>query len=98
MLGYRDLKQFLRSYGVILLACIIGFIVRTSKFNEFTVEQHITITWISLILIIFFWEALRLTNYWLNKIYPFERNITWRIVLQLICGALIGVFIRFLVY
>jgi two-component system LytT family sensor kinase len=98
MLGYRDLKQFLRSYGVILVACIVGFVVRTSKFNEFTVEQHITITWVSLILIIFFWESLRLTNHWLNKIYPFERNITGRIVLQLVFGALIGIFIRFLVY
>jgi sensor histidine kinase YesM len=98
MLGYRNLNQFLRTYLIIVVACVVGFIVRLSKFDEFTTEQQITVTWVSLILIIVFWESLRLTNYWLNKIYPFERNISSRIILQLLCGAFIGITIRFVVY
>jgi hypothetical protein len=98
MLGYRNLKHFLRTYVVILIACVVGFVVRLLKFDEFTVDQHITITWISLILIIVFWESLRLVNYWLDKVFPFERNITGRIILQLVCGAIIGLTIRFIIY
>ena len=98
MLGYTTLKQFLRTYLIILVACAVGFIVRLSKFDEFTSDQHIIITWFSLILIIVFWESLRLINFYLNKVYPFERNITGRIVIQLICGAIIGATIRFIVY
>jgi two-component system LytT family sensor kinase len=98
MLGYKSHKQFLRSYGIIIAVCTIGFIVRLSKFNEFSSHAHVMITAISLVLIIFFWEALRFVNNLLNRIYPFERNITARIAIQLVCGAVIGVFIRFLVY
>lgn len=98
MLGYRNLRQFLKTYAVILIFCVVGFVVRLSKFDEFTTDQHITITWFSLILIIVFWEALRLVNYYLNRFYPFERNITGRIILQLLCGAAIGLTIRFIVY
>ena len=44
------------------------------------------------------WESLRLINRKLNEVYPFERSISGRIVLQLSLGALVGIFIRFLIY
>lgn len=98
MLGYRNVKQFLKTYTAILVFCAVGFVVRLSKFDEFTTDQHIIITWFTLVLIIVFWEALRLVNHYLNRFYPFERNITGRIILQLLCGAAIGLTIRFIVY
>jgi hypothetical protein len=98
MLGYRDLKHFLRTYVIIFIACFLGFVVRLSKFEEFTTDQHIAITWVSLIMIIIFWESLRLVNYWLDKVYPFERNITGRIIVQLVFGAIIGILVRYIVY
>lgn len=98
MLGYKTLRQFLGSYAVILLAVTIGFFVRLSKYEEFGVDAHITITIASVFLAIVFWESLRLVNFWLNKIFPFERNITARIVIQLFLGVLIGVTIRAMVY
>jgi hypothetical protein len=45
-----------------------------------------------------FWESLRHVNIGLNKVYPFERHLTGRILLQLMIGAVIGLVIRFLVY
>jgi hypothetical protein len=98
MLGYKNGKQFLRTYAIIVGVCVLGFIVRLSKFNEFSSHAHVMITALSLVLIIFFWESLRFVNNLLNRIYPFERNITARIAIQLVCGAVIGITIRFFVY
>jgi two-component system, LytTR family, sensor kinase len=98
MLGYKSINHFLRTYAIILAATITGFFVRLVKFNEFTTDAHITLFVLSVILATTFWESLRLVNNWLNKVYPFERNLTGRIVIQLVLGSAIGVTIRFLVY
>ncbi|HEY0744167.1 MAG TPA: histidine kinase [Chryseosolibacter sp.] len=98
MLGYKSINHFLRTYGIILTAAIVGFLVRLSKFDEFTTDAHVGIFILSLIIATSFWESLRLVNLWLNKVYPFERNLTGRIIIQLAIGSLIGLSIRFLVY
>jgi two-component system, LytTR family, sensor kinase len=98
MLGYKSLKQFLRTYAIILLAVLVAFFVRMAKYEEFGFDAHVRITWVSVILITLFWECLRLLNYWLNRVFPFERNITTRIFMQLVMGVMIGLGIRALVY
>jgi two-component system, LytTR family, sensor kinase len=98
MLGYKSTGRFLRTYAVILLLCLVAFLVRTVRFDEFTAEQHFNITVSSLIMLIVCWEALRGVNVFLNKVYPFDRNLTGRIVIQLFCGALIGLTVRFVIY
>lgn len=98
MLGYKSLKQFLRTYIIVLAAVIIGFLVRLAKYEEFGLQHHVDITWLSIILISIFWEGLRLTNYWLNKVFPFERDITGRIFIQLFIGVLIGLTVRTMIY
>jgi two-component system, LytTR family, sensor kinase len=98
MLGYKSNRNFLKTYAFILLLCFGGFLVRSSKFDEFTVSEHITVTWISLIMLIVFWETLRAINHLLNKRYPFEKHLTARITLQIICGVMVGFLIRFIVY
>lgn len=97
-LGYKSLKQFLRTYIVILAAVITGFFVRLAKYEEFGFEYHVHLTWFSAVLISVFWEGLRFTNYRLNKIFPFERNITGRIFIQLFIGVVIGLLVRTIIY
>jgi two-component system, LytTR family, sensor kinase len=98
MLGYKDLKHFLRTYAIILGVAVVGFIVRTTKFHQFTPEGHVQIFVFSLIVGITFWECLRGVNVWLNKVYPFEKDLTGRIVIQLLIGSAIGLILRFIIY
>ncbi|HEY0656712.1 MAG TPA: histidine kinase [Chryseosolibacter sp.] len=98
MLGYKDLTQFLRTYAIILGVAVVGFFVRMTKFDQFTPLGHVQIFFISLGVGIVFWESLRAVNLWLNRVYPFEKNITGRIVLQLVIGSIIGLTLRFVIY
>jgi two-component system LytT family sensor kinase len=98
MFGYKSLKQFLITYLAILGGGILSFIVRLAKFKEFGLELQVTIFFVSLGLATVFWESLRLTNNYLNKIYPFEKGITARILIQLLIGGVIGILIRFFIY
>lgn len=98
MLGYKDLNHFLRSYAIIFGVAILGFFVRLVKFSDFTVEAQVNIFLFSVALATVFWESLRFVNYKLNQVYPFERNLTKRIIVQLVIGSLIGLTVRALVY
>lgn len=98
MLGYKSLDQFLRTYAIILLAAIVAFLVRLAKFNEFGVEIQFHLLIFSIVLGSTFWETLRLINKWLNNVYPFERNLTGRIILQLVIGSIVGILIRAIIY
>lgn len=98
MLGYKSFRSLAYAYAGIFATVFIAFIVRLIKFDEFTSSQHINITLVSLIPITVGWESLRLINLWLNKSHPFEHNLSLRITLQLIIGAVVGLTIRFFIY
>jgi hypothetical protein len=98
MLGYKNYRELLRTIGIVLGFCTIGFFVRLVRFDQFTLEQQVNIFFISVVLMFIFWESLRLTHFWLNKIYPFEKNVTGRIILQMVLGTLIGLIIRLVIY
>jgi two-component system, LytTR family, sensor kinase len=98
MLGYKSTRQFLITYAMITVGTIVAFLLRLVKFDQFTLDFHIRITLVSFFLIVIFWELLRGVNTWLNKSYPFEKNLTGRIILQLGIGAAIGLIIRFIIY
>jgi two-component system, LytTR family, sensor kinase len=98
VLAYRNITDIFRVYAGILVVSVIGFIVRLAKFDEFGWDMQVTMFFVSIVLIAFTWESLRVVNNLLNKLYPFEKNITGRIVIQIACGAVIGLFIRYLLY
>lgn len=98
MLGYKSTAHFLRTYAIILFLVVVAFLVRAVRFDEFSTAQHVGITISSLVLLSVCWETLRGINSFLNKVYPFDRNLTGRIVIQLFCGALVGAGVRFLIY
>ncbi len=98
ILGYKSIRNLLMAYGFLLLFDIGAFLVRLSKWNFFTMEFQVSMLITSTILIIVFWELLRVVNLILDKKYPFERNIPGRMLIQLALGMIIGVSIRTLVY
>jgi len=98
MLGYKHIRHTLVVYAIILGVAIMGFFVRLYKFEEWGLYVHAEVFFISLILMTVLWESLRLTNRWLDAVYPFERNLTTRIVLQLVLGAVIGFIVRLVIY
>lgn len=98
ILGYRDKKSFWLTYGIILSFGIISFIVRLAKFNIYPIDFQITIFLVSMLVVTVFWESLRFINRTLNILLPFEKGITKRIIVQLVCGAIVGLLIRVLIY
>jgi len=98
MLRYQSKKQFLLSYGALFGMTIVAFMVRLGKFHYFSLKTSIIVQLVSMVLVIVLWETLRLINFKLDKVYPYDRNITVRMGLQLFLGALVGTGIRLLLY
>lgn len=98
MLGYKNFNQFLRTYAIIFAAAIIAFFVRIEKFGDFSMETNIFLFFFTIFIASVFWETLRAVHYQLNKYYPFERNLTGRITIQLVIGTAIGVMLRSVIY
>src|SRR5687768_16238556 len=98
MLGYKSLRQFLITYAAMFGFAIFAFFVRLAKFDEFTLDLHIKLFATSVVLIIAFWEALRVINFCLDKVYPFETNIPGRISVQVVLGGVVGLIIRGIIY
>jgi hypothetical protein len=99
MLGYKSNKNFLLTYGLIFFLAIVGFVVRYFKvYNGMNFNLQVVILFVSIAAMSFSWESLRGVNIWLNKVFPFERNITGRILIQLSIGAAIGLTLRFLIF
>lgn len=98
MLGYKNANHFLRTYGVIMIAAIIAFFVRLPMFRTFSTKTNVLIFFFTIFIATVFWESLRLIHYWLNRAYPFERNLTGRIVIQLVLGTMVGILVRVMIY
>jgi two-component system, LytTR family, sensor kinase len=96
--SYKNRKQFLKTYGIILALAIVAFLVRTVKFDQFSLRFHIGLFFVSFAMITFMWEVLRLINRKLDSLFPFERSISGRITLQLLIGGLFGVVVRYFIY
>lgn len=99
MIGsYKNRKQFQLTYGIILGLTVISFVVRTVKFDQFSLRFHIGLFFVSFIMTTVMWEVLRYINRSLNVSFPFEKNISARITLQLFIGAVFGLVFRSFIY
>jgi len=68
------------------------------KFDEFGLKLQLYILLNTLIFVPLSWEALRFVNHYLDKAFPFERNISVRIVIQILIGGVIGLLVRFIIF
>jgi hypothetical protein len=88
---YKSRQQSLKTYGIILVMAFIAFLVRVTKFDQFSIAFHIGLFVVSIVMIAFMWEALRYINRRLDETFPFEKH-KWPDHLQLILGAITGFF------
>jgi len=91
-------KRLLITYSAVLLITILGVVARLYWMTEWTTHQHVMVTIFSFILISFVFEAHIFLNYLLNKLYPYERNIFVRIVLQVAISIAIMKTIHFFIF
>jgi two-component system LytT family sensor kinase len=96
--GYKTKRQFFNTYGIILVGSFVAFLVRLAKFDQFSYAFHVKLFFASIAFISILWESLRFIDNRLDKYYPFEKNISGRIALQLALGACVGITFRFLIY
>lgn len=97
LIRYEKPRTFYLTYGTILLFVLLGYIVRSAKY-EFGPELQIRLSIVSIGLIVVFWESLRIINNYLNRVMPFERGTASRVIVQLLSGALVGLLIRYFIY
>jgi two-component system, LytTR family, sensor kinase len=93
----RKARDLLKTYAIIFGTATVAYFVRlfSGQFDDyFNLVLYVT----SLILIAFSWEAFRWVNNKLDEVFPFERNITARIALQISIGIVLSIAVRFLIY
>lgn len=97
VLRYDRRRNFLITYGTIALFVVLGYVIRSAKY-EFGAGLQLKLSYVSLVLITFFWESLRIVNNVLNRVMPFERGPASRVLIQLLLGAIVGLVIRYFIY
>jgi hypothetical protein len=96
-IGRQNMKRVLRTLAVIFLIAVMGYVVRALS-GQFEPQLNLYIGVTSFFALLLSWESLQFANRWLNRVYPFEKNIVGRIVIQLVIGAGIAVTIRLMIF
>jgi two-component system LytT family sensor kinase len=91
------MRRFATTIGITFLIALVTYWVRALS-GQFDPELNRIFFIFSFFLILANWELLRLVDRVLNRVYPYERSIIGRVAIQFAAGALLAVFIRFLVY
>lgn len=77
----------------ILILAVLGFVVRfTFFYQEFTLLQHVTAFFISILVITFLWTVLNSYHRWLNRRLPYEKDLLPPRLVVEIGGGLIFAF------
>ena len=85
------------TYSIIIGLAVTTYIIRWLS-GQFSFELNNILFVSSLVLLSVTWEALRGVNIYLDKIFPFERNIAARIAIQISIGVVLALLIRFVIY
>jgi len=90
-------RRIIRTYIIILSGTFMGLLVRMAS-GKFSLEFNIILFFVSFFMISLTWEFLNFVNNRLNKVLPFERNISQRILVQLSIGAVFALIVRYGIY
>lgn len=93
----EHVRKIIRTYIIITSGASIGFLARWLS-GKFSLEFNVILFFVSFLMISITWEFLNFVNNRLNKVFPFERNITQRILLQLSIGAVFALTMRYGIY
>ncbi|HCZ35904.1 MAG TPA: histidine kinase [Cytophagales bacterium] len=87
-----------RTYGIILGLCVLGFLVRLAVVDLFSFEFQFKVFLVSIPIVFLSWEILRGISLFLDRVYPYGRNVAMRIIIQLALGTVFGLISRILIY
>lgn len=87
-------KKYRLRLGLALLFTLIGSVLRASNFVGFRIYDHWIWGIVSFVLVLVLWEAFERIHFYLNKKYPFSRNVMVRIALQTLCNWVVLVLPR----
>lgn len=91
----KNLLRFILTIAGAAVLAIIGLVIRLWLLPGVPAANQIGMTISSFVYALLIWEGNRLINLYLNKILPFEKNVTLRLITQLLVAALYMVIIRF---
>jgi two-component system LytT family sensor kinase len=97
-LKYRNWNTLVRTYGIILGLCVLGFLVRLAVVDLFSFEFQFKVFLVSIPIVFLSWEILRGISLFLDRVYPYGRNVAMRIIIQLALGTVFGLISRILIY
>ncbi|MCW5910091.1 MAG: histidine kinase [Cyclobacteriaceae bacterium] len=98
LLGYRSWRTLGRAYAIIVGVCLLGFAVRVLAVDKFSVAFQFNLFLLTILVSVIGWEFLRNVNSLLDRAYPYSRNVTIRIILQLSLGTVYGIVTRIIIY
>jgi two-component system, LytTR family, sensor kinase len=97
-LGYKNWNALGRTYTILMGLCVLGFLVRLAVVDLFSVEFQFKVFLVSIPIVFFSWEILRGISLFLDRVYPYRRNVAMRIIIQLALGTVFGLISRILIY
>jgi sensor histidine kinase YesM len=90
-------QRIIRTYIIITSGATMGLLVRWAS-GKFTFEFNVILFFVSFLMISITWEFLNFVNNRLDKVLPFEKSISTRILLQLSIGAVFALVVRYGIY
>jgi two-component system LytT family sensor kinase len=92
----REKRRLLRTYSILLFIVVLGFIVRLYLLPELSLFLHLMMALTSVVLLTFLWESFYGINKLLNRLLPYERSMSVRIVVQMLLGIAVAMLVRLL--
>lgn len=92
-----NFKRIKLTYTIILVVALTTYIIRWLS-GQFSFELNNILFVSSIVLLSVSWEVLRNVNIYLDKAFPFERNVAGRIVIQIAIGVVFGLLIRLVIH
>jgi two-component system LytT family sensor kinase len=80
-----------------LLVATVAYFVRIIS-GQFNSKFNTILFYVSIVLLFMSWEVLRTVHLQLNKILPFEKNVSLRIVVQMFAAIVLAFLIRYSIY
>src|SRR6478736_5255301 len=93
----KEAKRLLITAGVVLWVAVVAYFVRWVS-GQFDQEFNTILFYVSIVLLFISWEVLRAVHLKLNKVLPFEKGVTVRIVVQMMVAITLAFIIRFSIY
>lgn len=97
-ISLKQKKRLLRTYGILLLVALLGFLIRLFTLPELPLAFHFRLALISVFLLAFIWESFYGINRLLNRLLPYEKSMSLRIAVQMLLGIGVTMLVRYFLF